>query len=82
MFVTWQIKLTFQKTVCGMSVVGNDWESLKRYNLAEIYGNPGASGKADTAAPPKALADVDNNHNAEIDVSQSVVTAETVELVG
>lgn len=47
------------KTVCGMSVVGNDWESLKRYNLAEIYGNPGASGKADTAAPPKAQADID-----------------------
>ena len=25
------------QTICGMSVVGDDWESLKRYNLAEIY---------------------------------------------
>jgi hypothetical protein len=25
------------QTTCGMSVVGGDWENLKRYNLAEIY---------------------------------------------
>ncbi|KAG9236060.1 hypothetical protein BJ875DRAFT_248428 [Amylocarpus encephaloides] len=25
------------QTVCGMSVMGNDWERLKRYNLAELY---------------------------------------------
>ncbi|EON65164.1 hypothetical protein W97_04401 [Coniosporium apollinis CBS 100218] len=25
------------KNVCGMSVVGNDYEKLKRYNLSEIY---------------------------------------------
>ncbi|CAG8954176.1 hypothetical protein HYFRA_00005796 [Hymenoscyphus fraxineus] len=25
------------QTVCGMSVVGGDWESLKRYNLSELY---------------------------------------------
>ena len=25
------------RNVCGMSVVGNDYEKLKRYNLAEIY---------------------------------------------
>jgi hypothetical protein len=23
--------------VCGMSVVGSDWEELKRFNLAELY---------------------------------------------
>lgn len=23
--------------MCGMSVVGGDWESLKRYNLSELY---------------------------------------------
>jgi tRNA acetyltransferase TAN1 len=25
------------QTVCGMSVVGSDWEKLKRFNLAELY---------------------------------------------
>ncbi|KAK0648778.1 hypothetical protein B0T16DRAFT_456234 [Cercophora newfieldiana] len=25
-------------TVCGMSVVGRDWEELKKYNLSELYG--------------------------------------------
>ena len=23
--------------MCGISVVGGDWESLKRFNLAELY---------------------------------------------
>ena len=26
-----------------MSVVGSDWEKLKRYNLAELYPSPSAS---------------------------------------
>jgi tRNA acetyltransferase TAN1 len=26
-----------KQNICGMSVVGNDYEKLKRYNLAEIY---------------------------------------------
>lgn len=25
------------QTVCGLSVVPGDWESLKRYNLTELY---------------------------------------------
>lgn len=25
------------QTVCGMSVVPGDWDSLKRYNLTELY---------------------------------------------
>jgi len=25
------------QTVCGMSVVGSDWDGLKRFNLAELY---------------------------------------------
>ncbi|KAG0647385.1 tRNA acetyltransferase TAN1, partial [Hyphodiscus hymeniophilus] len=25
------------QTVCGMSVIGGDWEELKRFNLAELY---------------------------------------------
>ena len=36
--------------MCGMSVVGHDFEQLKRFNLSEIYdpkataANPGGSG--------------------------------------
>jgi len=29
-----------QQTVCGMSVVGGDWDELKKYNLLELYGVP------------------------------------------
>ncbi len=29
--------LTRWQTVCGMSVVDGDWDSLKRYNLTELY---------------------------------------------
>lgn len=29
--------LRSNQNVCGMSVVGPDYETLKRYNLAEIY---------------------------------------------
>lgn len=25
------------QTVCGLSVVPGDWDSLKRYNLTELY---------------------------------------------
>ena len=28
------------QAVCGISVVGGDWESHKRYNLAELYSKP------------------------------------------
>lgn len=28
-----------RQNVCGMSVVGSDYDQLKRYNLAELY-NP------------------------------------------
>lgn len=34
-----------QKTMCGMSVVGDDWERLKRFNLAEIYQPKKTTGK-------------------------------------
>ncbi|KAH9210106.1 hypothetical protein DL95DRAFT_371394 [Leptodontidium sp. 2 PMI_412] len=36
------------QSVCGMSVVGSDWEALKRFNLAELYQKDKAS-KATTA---------------------------------
>ena len=38
------------QTVCGMSVVENDWEEFKRFNLAELYRptvKAGATLKAD-----------------------------------
>ncbi|RDL32503.1 Uncharacterized protein BP5553_08959 [Venustampulla echinocandica] len=31
------ILIEIYQTVCGMSVVGGDWETLKRYNLSELY---------------------------------------------
>jgi tRNA acetyltransferase TAN1 len=39
------------KTVCGMSVVGSDWEEFKRFNLAELHRPPPEAGtdvKAET----------------------------------
>ncbi|PVH89009.1 hypothetical protein DL98DRAFT_508842 [Cadophora sp. DSE1049] len=41
------------QSVCGMSVVGSDWEALKRFNLAELYQKDKAS-KATPAAKPEA----------------------------
>jgi tRNA acetyltransferase TAN1 len=35
-----------RQTVCGMSVVGSDWEKLKRFNLAELYPSAPKGGAA------------------------------------
>ena len=51
--------------MCGMSVVGSDWETLKRFNLAELYQPPSkirAEAKpepatTDEAAPIAAITD-------------------------
>lgn len=48
------------QNICGMSVVGDDWESFKRYNLAEIYHptpKPGAepSSNAEIKATPNSV---------------------------
>ncbi|KIN00837.1 hypothetical protein OIDMADRAFT_103573 [Oidiodendron maius Zn] len=45
------------QSVCGMSVVGSDWEKLKRFNLAELYPSAsrtqqGAGFKAEAEAVP------------------------------
>jgi len=40
------------QSVCGMSVVGSDWEALKRFNLAELYHKDKVS-KATAAAEPE-----------------------------
>jgi len=39
-----EVLTSSKQTVCGMSVVGSDWESLKRFNLAEA--RPAASNSA------------------------------------
>ncbi|KAI9727781.1 MAG: hypothetical protein M1834_007928 [Cirrosporium novae-zelandiae] len=40
------------KNICGMSVVGNDFEQLKRFNLAEIYNpTPPPQPKSSTREP-------------------------------
>ncbi len=49
-----------QQTVCGMSVVGNEWETLKRFNLAELYqptpkGGAEVKVKAEAEAIPKSV---------------------------
>jgi tRNA acetyltransferase TAN1 len=33
------------QTICGMSVVGSDWEELKKYNLSELYGESAKTAK-------------------------------------
>ncbi|KAH6677489.1 hypothetical protein B0J14DRAFT_344089 [Halenospora varia] len=38
------ILVEIYQTMCGMSVVGSDWESLKRYNLSELYQTQPAAG--------------------------------------
>ncbi|KAI1117786.1 hypothetical protein F5Y14DRAFT_401897 [Nemania sp. NC0429] len=44
------------QTFCGMSVVGRDWEAMKRYNIHELYA---AASKlaADSEGPEKPLAE-------------------------
>jgi tRNA acetyltransferase TAN1 len=41
------------QNVIGMSVVGSDYDQLKRYNLAEIYDPAPAKPAADQAAEAK-----------------------------
>ncbi len=36
-FPAWRLFRLMRQNVCGMSVVGSDYDLLKRYNLAEIY---------------------------------------------
>jgi len=45
------------RNICGMSVVGNEYEKLKRYNLAEIY-QPTPKPKARVAATEKVQANL------------------------
>jgi len=46
------IVVDIYQTVCGMSVVGRDWEALKRFNLAELY----AKATSNAAKPQSVIA--------------------------
>lgn len=41
-----------RQNLCGMSVVGGDWEVLKRYNLNELY--PSGAGESASRRPNEA----------------------------
>ncbi|TGO29569.1 hypothetical protein BPAE_0013g00200 [Botrytis paeoniae] len=53
------IIIEIYQTICGMSVVGDDWEKLKRYNLYELQ-SPSASLKSGGLADAKARATPEN----------------------
>ncbi|KAH7409481.1 hypothetical protein BKA64DRAFT_705243 [Cadophora sp. MPI-SDFR-AT-0126] len=60
------------QSVCGMSVVGSDWEALKRFNLAELYQKDKASNATTPAKPEEAkLRSVTKD---EADVESAAVT--------
>jgi tRNA acetyltransferase TAN1 len=45
------LTLLVLQNVCGMSVVGKDFEKLKRFNLSEIYQVSNEPGKAAQELP-------------------------------
>ncbi|KAG9243434.1 hypothetical protein BJ878DRAFT_543263 [Calycina marina] len=47
------ILVEIYQTVCGMSVVGDDWEALKRYNISELYGGYKANIQAKNGSLPQ-----------------------------
>ncbi|KAI9643435.1 hypothetical protein NHQ30_008054 [Ciborinia camelliae] len=49
------IIIEIYQTICGMSVVGDDWEDLKRYNLYELQ-SPSTSSKSRGLADAKSKA--------------------------
>ncbi|KUJ10632.1 uncharacterized protein LY89DRAFT_596078, partial [Mollisia scopiformis] len=48
------IVVDIYQTVCGMSVVGGDWEALKRFNLAELYSHGQSTLNAKAASDAEA----------------------------
>ncbi|KAI1164981.1 hypothetical protein F5B18DRAFT_221244 [Nemania serpens] len=52
------------QTFCGMSVVGKDWEAMKRYNIHELYAAASKSA-ADSEEPEKLLEEVEVEAEAE-----------------
>ena len=66
-------ELTFElQNVCGISVVGSDWETLKRYNLNEIYlptPKPGPAAPVTEGVPAPALSAPDLATKDETHVS-------------
>ncbi|KAI3319942.1 hypothetical protein HD806DRAFT_508421 [Xylariaceae sp. AK1471] len=56
------------QTFCGMSVVGKDWEAMKRYNIHELYSL--ASKKARDPREPKKPADSEEGQKPEAEGSK------------
>ncbi|KFY72716.1 hypothetical protein V498_10082 [Pseudogymnoascus sp. VKM F-4517 (FW-2822)] len=79
------ILVELYQNVSGISVVGSDWETLKRYNLNEIYlptPKPGAVAPATEAGPAPAfsapdLATKDETHVADEKPVTKPTTVET-----
>lgn len=46
------ILIDIYQAVCSMSVVGGDWDNLKKYNLSEIY-NQALKNSSTLAVPEK-----------------------------
>ena len=62
------------RNVCGMSVVGNNYEKLKRYNLAEIY-SPTPRPDLNQGHSTKGKGDVSTDPGREIGATASAVPA-------
>ncbi|KAF4637941.1 hypothetical protein G7Y89_g155 [Cudoniella acicularis] len=57
------ILVEIYQTVCGMSVVGSNWEKLKRYNIAELYESVPSVGTGLEAGVPDVV------HKSEVTAS-------------
>ncbi|KAK0110420.1 hypothetical protein ONS96_002033 [Cadophora gregata f. sp. sojae] len=66
------------QSVCGMSVVGSDWEPLKRFNLAELYQKDKALKSA--AAVKSAEAKLQTATKDEADVEPAAVATASSKL--
>lgn len=64
------IIIEIYQTVCGISVVGSDWEKLKRFNLAELYqlARPASMNKADARSK---TATTDEARQADVPLTAS-----------
>ncbi|KFY73854.1 hypothetical protein V499_06085 [Pseudogymnoascus sp. VKM F-103] len=73
------ILVELYQNVCGISVVGSDWETLKRYNLNEIYlptPKPGPAAPVTEGVPAAALSAPDLATKDETHVADENTVAE------
>ncbi|KAF8866085.1 hypothetical protein BDZ45DRAFT_700739 [Acephala macrosclerotiorum] len=67
------ILVDIYQTVCGMSVVGSDWEALKRFNLSELYSHnqPTTKTKDASNAEAKPQSATTGEDNVAIDATDN-----------